>query len=1054
MAKKLNKKIAALLLAAVTAFTALFNASLIAFAEETAAAAAPEDNDTQIEIERSIKISDRQGWLEFANNCRLDSYSVGLYAELTGDIDLTGAENISVPIFCGSFNGNGHTINIANTDVKTDKAGLFRIAAKDALIQNLNVNGEIVCPEKDDDMQDLPIASELSELNIIKSNYDKDAAIGILCGENRGKIQDCTAYGSLLGCENLGGIAGVNLGDISGCSSFAEIQGAYEAGGIAGINLGSITGCINEGKLNFTPNEKATSIGGITGVNENIITDCENKAAIGYLHTGYNVGGITGLNRGFVSKCANCGGIYGRKDVGGIIGQQEPHLRLEYGENMLEVLDGSITDFSSQLNALADSLMEAMNNGTEGIDDIVSQINALVKSFSGGIFSIIAPKELLKEISLYISRIRTEIGYIRDRLTDNPELNALLNEIEDLLDEIELGNISQWPGIIAQLTDKLKELYDYVTDYTWLAESLKNINENFQHLVTAVMNGIQDAGKQLTVLLRDVSSRVSKLAKDISAFIAQTGADAGGVREHLDKAMNAIARLQRSIKQFIRGSQKTVEDISKDVNAQEKGMVVFCKNSGDVSADYNVGGTVGNMSTELTLDQEKSEISALGDMAFTNTILFTRATIYTCRNSGNIKSKYDYTGGILGSGKSGALVQCENNGNVTAGRNIAGGIAGYFRGVIQNSHSIGLLRGEAYIGGIAGDADNIHGCMAIPVIESNGAYTGAIAGYSETLDNLKDNLFVNDELGGINGISYTGKTQAVSYEELEQRKGAIFPKCFSRLTLQFNVQGEPLVQFSVLYGSKIENLPAVDQKNEKYWRWDKFDNTNIRYNQIIDGEWKNLITTISSGEETPLFLAEGKFDERAYLVVKDLLPDTDNLEDDGAETETDDPERSAIRAFLADFGPLEDILATETQKPSSYKLTVMGGPAQKYTFRYFTEADGELYQLKGEEQTELSYTRDGRYIVFELDNGASVLFVPDNKLHSINWLMIGLIAGGVLILAVVIIIIAVTKHKKRKKLRASQNEKSAESQEKSAEEKSAEKPAEEKNAEEPVEKSE
>ena len=1050
MAKKLKNKFAAVLLAAVMVFTALFNPSV--FAETGASAETGPQADTQPTAE--IKISDRQDWLEFAQNCRLDSYSVGLAAELDGDIDLTGVENISVPIFCGSFNGNGFTVNIAETDVKTDKTGLFRFLTKDAVVQNLNISAQIVCSEKDDEMHDLPIASELSELNIIKSDYDKDAGIGILCGENNGTILSCTVHGSLLGCENLGGIAGVNLGDISGCSSYAEIQGAYEVGGIAGINLGRISDCINEGSINVSPNEKATSVGGIAGVNENIIINCENKAAVGYLHTGYNVGGIAGLNRGFTGECTNAGTIFGRKDVGGITGQQEPHLRLEYGENILEMLDGSITEFSSRLAGLMDNLQEALGNGAEGLDSIVSQMSAIIKRFSGGISEIVAPKEMLREIAVYIGRIRTEIEYIKGKLTNDPEVIALLNEIEALLDELETGGISSWPRIISELVEKIKQLHEYITDYSWLIESIARITENVQNITLTVMNGMQDAAKQVSDLVKDLSGRASKLSKDISAFIAQTETDAGSVHGSLELAMQAVAKLQSSIKKLIQGSRKTVEDISKDVNAKEKGMTVLCRNTGDVSADYNVGGAVGNMSTELTLDQEKSEISSLEDMAFTNTVLFMRATIYKCENSGNINSKYDYTGGILGSGKRGAVVQCENCGNVYAGRNNAGGIAGYFRGMMHNSHSIGLLKGESYIGGIAGDADNIEECMAVPVIKATGAYTGAIAGYAESTENLKDNLFVNDEIGGVNGISYTDRAEAVSYEDLKNRKGPVFPKCFTTLKLCFNVKGEPLVQFSVLYGSKIENLPAVKQKDGKYWHWDEFDNENIRYNQIIDGEWKNLITTISSGEETPLFLAEGKFDERAYLVVKDLLPDTDNLEDDGAETETDDPERSAIRAFLADFGPLEDILATETQKPSSYKLTVMGGPAQKYTFRYFTEADGELYQLKGEEQTELSYTRDGRYIVFELDNGASVLFVPDNKLHSINWLMIGLIAGGVLILAVVIIIIAVTKHKKRKKLRASQNEKSAESQEKSAEEKSAEKPAEEKNAEEPVEKSE
>ncbi len=60
--------------------------------------------------------------------------------------------------------------------------------------------------------------------------------------------------------------------------------------------------------------------------------------------------------------------------------------------------------------------------------------------------------------------------------------------------------------------------------------------------------------------------------------------------------------------------------------------------------------------------------------------------------------------------------------------------------------------------------------------------------------------------------------------------------------------------------------------------------------------------------------------------------------------------------------------------------------------------------------TPLSCTRDGSYIVFQLENGASIVYLAEDSSHS-AWL-IGGIAGGTAVAAILIFVIVRKKKKK------------------------------------------
>lgn len=58
----------------------------------------------------TISISSITDFLDFAQSCQSDAYSKGLTVELQTDLDLSGSGFTSIPVFCGTFHGNGHKI--------------------------------------------------------------------------------------------------------------------------------------------------------------------------------------------------------------------------------------------------------------------------------------------------------------------------------------------------------------------------------------------------------------------------------------------------------------------------------------------------------------------------------------------------------------------------------------------------------------------------------------------------------------------------------------------------------------------------------------------------------------------------------------------------------------------------------------------------------------------------------------------------------------------------------------------------------------------------------
>ncbi len=316
---------------------------------------------------RTLSIASETEFLAFAEQCRLDAYSQGLTVSLDADLDLQGASFSGVPIFLGTLEGNGHTISGVAVSQDGSVQGLFRYLGETGVLRNLTVQGTVA-----------PAGSQ--------------ADVGGLVGINGGKLEQCRFEGEVAGGDRVGGIVGTNqvAGILDGCQVSGNVHGAHAVGGLVGENYGVIRSGISDAAVNDTAQENevnlsavtidtvtgteaantVTDVGGIAGGNLGVIRDCRNNGTVGYRHMGYNIGGIAGSQMGYIEQCSNSGAVYGRKEVGGIVGQMEPVAKVEYRADTLQILQRQLNDTT----ALAAQVSGRAQNGAESM---AQQVDAL-----------------------------------------------------------------------------------------------------------------------------------------------------------------------------------------------------------------------------------------------------------------------------------------------------------------------------------------------------------------------------------------------------------------------------------------------------------------------------------------------------------------------------------------------------------------------------------------------------------------------------------------------------------------------------------------------------
>lgn len=841
-----------------------------------------------------VRIATVEQLRELADACAYDAWSRDKRVLLEADLDLNGIE-LEIPVFGGIFDGQGHTIKGLEIQREGSQAGLFRYLQQGAVIQELSVSGARVLPQ------------------------GSGCQVGVLVGRNYGSIINCRVSGVLEGEEEVGGIAGVNekSGVIRRCTAEVTVLGRRRSGGIVGCNHGTLNNCVNRGNINIYTNdmvyeledftvenlEEASSgvrldahmdTGGVAGISDGKIYYCSNEGTVGYAHVGYNTGGIVGrLHQGYIQNCTNTGHVLGRKDVGGIAGQMEPFMEMEYIDSKLEELDRETDIFLDMLEASHDHLSAY---GDQAMS-ITRQLNDHLRNVSASVGNLLnitnylwqVYNQELSGISGDFDRLSNDLRAISDREKgeDSPEPEVRPEDWRDQLDWKGTEYAQEYRDALSNFAGSTSKHLHNMTDTT--SQQSGQVSQNLE-VFNLELKASMDCLSELTDTL-DAAQGV--MDADVDALITQTRKLRrlfSEVRDDLfsyegitindmsdEDASESIENM--GVGEFqgeLLQEGDTVTEKWYDTASFQQGKITLCLNRGLVEADTNVGGIVGQIATEHDLDPED-------DIAFTGSESLRiqesiKAVVRESRNEGRIAAKRNYVGGIAGKADFGAIVSCESYADIrSTGGGYVGGIAGSSNYTIRSCFNTGFLGGKSYVGGIVGMGSEIYYCDAMNGLEVKGEKIGAIAGDLRKEGMLYDNYYVHDSVAGIDGIGYGGGAIPMNYEDFVAREG--LPEEFALLTLRFVVldeEGELSEEVETLqipYGSGLaeERLPKLPEKKGYYGQWPEIDYSHITESRVLAAEYTKWITALTAGEPDA---ASGQ----AAILVEGLFYPEDILE--------------------------------------------------------------------------------------------------------------------------------------------------------------------------------
>lgn len=799
----------------------LYITSFFPFLPEPIKAMAAEEKTT-------VYLNTAEDLIQLSKDCVYDTYADDKRIVLKSDIDMTGYSFSPIPMFGGIFEGNGYTIKGVSCEQVGSVQGLFGTIRESGEVYNLTA--EITL---------FPTGS--------KSN------IGGIAGVNFGKIYNCTVKGEIEGLEEIGGIAGTNnaTGTISHCINEAVIRGTNATGGITGRNNGTIFDCKNYGQINTKENSKAEDTGGICGLSYGRIEQCTNYGEVGYLHTGYNVGGIAGRQNRYVIECMNYADIYGRKDVGGIVGQFEPYTTIVYEEDMIQAMERELSELTDHMNRVMNEAETALAEVSAAASNISNQITRL------GDASVETLESLKKEIEDLTLQANLIMG----------NLNVQLSAVSEKM----MGTLETVDKMMLDAGDMFDDIRDMMAEAEDMVYNARKLFKNLEDSIEDAGNRIQDILKELSGY-DQVIDELLKRMKDIFDSIPVTGGSYFPF-----PASDSVLSEGKATKEAARGNyavvvgtmadtagedfvEEIMENIVVDASEADNGLsgsiINHSVNYGTINGDLNVGGIAGAAALEIDADPEQ-DAEVLGEKSLKSTA-YIKANIEECTNEGSIAAKNSYAGGITGRSQIGAIQRSKNTGSVkTANGNYCGGIAGASEGLISYAYAACDLEGNDYVGGIAGEGKDITCCSSMVSIVSEGECIGAIAGKAK--GELFSNYFVLQETAGVNGINFEGQAMPLSYEEFIQNQ--MLPEEFRKLKITFMAENNPVDTIWVDYGSGIvpEALPVVPEKEGMYAEWEEFERESIIKSQTVQALYREWTKTIASEGEKPKILLEGQF---------------------------------------------------------------------------------------------------------------------------------------------------------------------------------------------------
>ena len=742
--------------------------------------------------------------------------------------------------------------------------------------------------------------TNLGEVNT--GGNDAATNSGGIAGRNTGTVADCTnhaAVGYAHTGYNTGGIAGIQNGALLRCFNDGEILGRKDVGGIVGQfepyvtltygedpmerldgALASLSTLMTQlsGQIHSSAGDAVDDISAIHGslsAIQDVIHgtgsdfNTDTSAAADQVYNAVQT--INGAMSGLLDE----GDRLTRRASADLdeVGNQLTALRKGL-KNLTGTLEDSLSDTGDSLSSTLDALerehsglvseLRQIADETDRLESFVKDaLQAAARLDLAGILDAYKRWDVgsidfnghLSRISGHLEAMGSDTFHLADRLT------TLWQEAGD-----EMGDARRDMDRAARALEKaLDALNGHVKDFSQgSVEQLRVVNSQAD-IIEDVLNGyldtLGDKGQErldeLDGHLDDISQRVDQMTQGAGQTNQELHATTTAIIGQLDEARKAIVELTEV-------PEKTVKENTSAEGAQSgPGRVVGCRNEGGIQADTNVGGIAGAVSPELSLDPEENlELDSENLLVDTTALL--KAILYQCDNRGPVTAKNECAGGVLGRGEVGAALSCTSMGPVGADDgSFAGGIAGLSRGVLRSCAAQADVTGDSSLGGIAGEGRDIADCIAMTRIDGSGERLGAVAGWAD--GTVSGNYYLQEKAVGIDGIDYAGQTAPLSFGAFSALEG--IPADFLTFRVTFQAGEQVVDTVEVPYGGSLDPaaFPEVPSDGGRYGAWAPFDHNHITRSLTVEAVYEDWVTTISSGGERPLLLAEGAFSPDARL---------------------------------------------------------------------------------------------------------------------------------------------------------------------------------------------
>ncbi len=511
-----------------------------------------------------IKTAD--DWERFAALTSDDEWSRNRRVILAADIVLPAEETVCAPYFDGEFDGAGHAVNGVTLRAQVSGAGLFRLVDSDGIIKDLKVIGAVLPGGQTSDAGGIAAVNRgRIEGCVFRGSINAHANAGCIAGSNEetGRIVNCTTDGIVVGDSAIGGIAGQNGGTIERCTNNASVDTIYTDVPFSMDELSlTVDRILQTGRVTTPENvTQKTDIGGIAGDNKGSISYCINEGDVGYEHVGFAIGGIAGRSMGLIDSCTNSGTIMGRRDVGGIAGQQQPDLSVDFSEGKLNEISSSLDD----LQRMVDRALTATEGYTNDTSARLLDISKLIGDARGDVQTL--TDDAAARADAAAARSEQAMDTLKRSITDLTDIAVTMldyvNDVQAATERFE-KELKKYMEQVEMPDEDRKTLLDKLTD---LNEQADIIRENADKLKEALESGIAMDGENAD----DVKQRIKTIAgeykdmldamNDIEVILARYDVTADPSAGDLGSDITALGKLLSPVKDAIYHDANAEDDL-------------------------------------------------------------------------------------------------------------------------------------------------------------------------------------------------------------------------------------------------------------------------------------------------------------------------------------------------------------------------------------------------------------------------------------------------------------------------------------------------------------